>query len=341
MNILLIGGAILFLGGILFPLFKYLREIRKDNNKINVKKKQNVNKKEIINNFDNKFDKDVNICDSRDLLEFDEIIVCNEDEAILKVSENEYLAFIEVGGVSYNLLSIEERLSLEEAYGTLLNGVDFEFQKYIQTRSLNLDNYITKYEIRVKELEDKLKNLKYKVETAKNTKAEENYKVEYKKLENQLEYAYKLLKYFKEKYVESKLLERKYYIIVSYFHNPSEYEEMTDLEKLKIVYSNLYNKVSLFIDSFQRMNMSCKFLDAMGIAELQYRAFNRDEAGILKLENAVKAKYNHLCTTATPIYVKQILEEKKKVEEEQKEIEEKIKDKLEKIRELQEMEVTK
>lgn len=341
MKILFIGGAILFLGGILFPLFKYMLEVKKDNSKVNNKDKQKVRKKEKANNFEGKFDKDTNVLDSRDLLDFDEILVCNEDEAILKAADNEYVAYLEVGGVSYNLLSIQEKLSLEEAYGTLLNGIDFEFQNYIQSRNLNLDNYINKYEIRIEELEENLKKIKSKVESAKTEEEKENFSIEYEKLKNQLDYAYKLIYDFKQKYVDSNLLERKYYIIVKYFHDSSEYKDLSDFELLKTAYSNLYNKASIFIDTFQRMNMSCRFLDAMGIAELLYSSFNKDESSVLKLENVVKAKYNHLCTTSTPIYAKQILEEKRQIEEEQKELEKLIKEKAEKLSESQEMEVTK
>lgn len=341
MRVLLIVGAILIIGGILFPLFQYFREVKKENNKVNNKPKSRTSNKDKRDNFEGKFDKDVNVLDSRDLLEFDDILVCNENEAILKVAENEYVAYLEVSGVSYNLLSIQEKLALEDAYGTLLNGVDFEFQKYIQSRSLNLDNYINKYQKRIEELEEKARKLTVKVESAKTEEERENHTIDSQKIENQLNYAYNLINDFKQKYIDSNLLERNYYIIVSYYHDSSEYNDLTDMELLKTAYSNLYNKASIFIDTFQRMNMNCRFLDAFGIAELLYSSFSKDEANILKLESVVKAKYNHLCTTATPIYAKEILEEKKKIEEEQKEIEKSIKDKVEKLTELQGMEVAK
>lgn len=342
MKILLIIGLVLFLGGILFPLFNYFKEVKKEDNKIEKNKRSNKEKKVSKgNNFDGKFDKDINVIDSRNLLEFDEILVCNEEEAILKISDNEYVAYLEVGGVSYNLLSIEEKLSLEEAYGTLLNGIDFEFQKYIQSRSLNLDNYINKYQARIDELEEKSNIMKQKIGLANNEDERSEIKVEFEKIQNQLKYAYLLIDDFKRKYIDSNLLERRYYIVVKYFHDPSEYKDLSDFEILKTAYSNLYNKLSIFIDTFQRINMSCKFLDAMGIAELQYSSFNKEESNILKLENVIKSKYNHLCVTATPIYAKEILEEKKKIEKEQKELEKEIKEKAEELVNMMEMEVTK
>lgn len=329
MRVILVIGSILFLGGILFPLFKYFREIKKDN-KVNTKPKKNnsvSSKREV----EIEVDKDVIVNDSRDLLEFEEIIICNEDEAILKINDTEYVAYLEVSGVSYNLLSYEEKLSLEEAYGTLLNGIDFEFQNYIQSRSLNLDSYINKYSARISYLEEKLQKIKQKLETSENEKERESYRIDRDKLQNQLNYAYKLLNDFKRKYIESNLLERKYYIVLKYFHDTTEFKDLSDIELLKTVYSNLYNKASIFIDTFQRMNMDCKMLDGVGIAELLYSSFNKDESSILKLESLIKSKYNHLCVTSTPVYIKDILKEKANLEKEQKELEISIKEKVEKL----------
>lgn len=327
MRVILVIGIILFLGGILFPLFKYFREIKKDN-KVNSKPKRNNNvgnKREV----EIEVDKDVIVNDSRDLLEFEEIIICNEEEAILKINDTEYVAYLEVSGVSYNLLSYEEKLSLEEAYGTLLNGIDFEFQNYIQSRSLNLDSYINKYSARISYLEEKLQKIKQKLETSENEKERESYRVDRDKLQNQLNYAYKLLHEFKRKYIESNLLERKYYIVLKYFHDETEFKDLSDIELLRTVYSNLYNKASFFIDTFQRMNMDCKMLDGVGIAELLYSSFNKDESSILKLESLIKAKYNHLCVTSTPVYIKDILNEKAIKEKEQEKLEISIKEKIE------------
>lgn len=329
MRIIFIIVSILFLGGILFPLFKYFREVKKDN-KVNSKPKKN-NSVGIKREVEIDVDKDVIVNDSRDLLEFEEIIICNEEEAILKINDSEYVAYLEVSGVSYNLLSYEEKLSLEEAYGTLLNGIDFEFQNYIQSRSLNLDSYINKYSARVTYLEEKLQKIKQKLETSENEKEKEIYKVDRDKLQNQLNYAYKLLDDFKRKYIESNLLERKYYIVLKYFHDETEFKDLSDIELLRTVYSNLYNKASIFIDTFQRMNMDCKMLDGFGIAELLYSSFNKDESSILKLESLIKSKYNHLCVTSTPVYIKDILKEKANIEKEQKELEISIKEKVEKL----------
>ena len=334
MKVIFVIIAVLILGGILFPLFTYFRTIKKENSKVEQKGKskgkgkKEENKRESVR--EDEFEgvpNDSIVRDSRELLEFEEIIVCNDDEAILKVAENEYVAYLEVNGVSYNLLSYEEKLSLEETYGSLLNGIDFEFQNYIQSRSLNLDNYINRYQDRINLLQEKGFKLKEKYELSETEKEKEKLIDDIEKLSSQLVYGKKLLNDFVNKYLESHLLERKYYIVLKYFHDPSEFKELSDLELIRTVYSNLYNKANIFIDTFQRSNMRVNMLSALEIADLLYSSFNKDESNILKLENLVKAKYNHLCTTSTPVDIKQILNEKKKIEEEQIKLEKDIKDK--------------
>lgn len=328
MKVILIGGILLILGGILFPLFTYFKEVKKDKEIVSKNTKKKKSKDNNETNIGDKVDKNVNLKDSKDLLDFEEILICNEDEAILKVCENEYVAYLEVSGVSYNLLSIEEKLSLEESYGILLNGVDFEFQQYIQSRSLKLDSYVDMYQARIDTIEDTLAKMKQKAETLTIENDIKAININIEKLSEQLSYAYKLLNYFRSEYIDSSLLERKYYIILKYFHDSSEYNDLSDFEILKSAYSNLYNKASIFIDSFQRMNINCKFLNGFEMAELLYSSYNKEESNILKLSNAIKSKYNHLCTTAKPVFAKEILEEKRRLEEEQKQLEESIKNKV-------------
>ncbi len=346
MKMILIIGIVLIMGGILFPLIKYMLETRKENNKVSkglkskgIKGNNNSSERTVTTDFDSKVEKGITINDSRDLLDFEDILICNEDEAILRVSEDEYLAFLEIGGVPYNLLSVDEKISLEENYGGLLNGVDFEFQNYIQSRSLNLDSFINKYQLRVDELSKKVSIIKQKIDSSESDIEKKKLNIDLGKMQNQLKYGYQLLDDFKSKYIDSPLLERKYYIILKYYHDSSEFNNLSDIEVLKVAYNDLYNKAALFMDSFERQGMSCDFLDAMGIAELQYSSFNKEESNYLKLENAVKAKYNHLCTTAQPVIIKKIREEKNKLQKEKKDIEEEIKSNIDELNNLNDMEV--
>lgn len=325
MNFKLIIGVVvlLILGGIGIPLFSYFKEIREEKSKLNSKKKT-ISNTNTENEIPIDVDKDIKIGNSQDLLEFESIEICNEDQALVKVNDTEYLAYIEVGGVSFNLLSDEEKLTLEENYGNLLNGIDYEFQNFIQSRSLNLDNYISTYRARVESIKTALINVEDKLDITQDAEEKHQLEIKSEKLHNQYEYGMNLLEDFYDKNVDSTLLERRFFIILKYYHDPEGFDELSDHEVLECAYNDLIIKANLFIDVLERNNMSCKFLNGLEIAELLYNSFNKDDASSLKIDSAVKARYNHLCTTSQSIENKRINLEKQKAKEEQEKIQKEI-----------------
>ena len=339
MKVFAIIGIILVMGGILFPLFTYFRAEYKENNKLNKGKKGNSNKDNSNNTSqDDKSEKVLMRANTpknytfgytQEVLDFDNIVPCNKDAALLKINDYEFLGYLEVQGVPFNLLSNEERLSLEGNYGDLLNGVDYEFQMYIQSRSLKLDNYVDRYKLKIDELKKKVTSLEEKLITVSDPNELKRINIELQKKNRQLDYGYDLLDDFKLKNVDSELLERRYYIILKYTHDTSEFGDLTDREILEFAYNDLANKANLFIDSLVRNKLECHFLNGVQIAELLYNSFNKEDASSLKIENAIKAKYNHLCTTSKPIFLKEIEKEIDKTEEEQKILEKNIQDNFE------------
>ena len=320
MKVFIIMLILLILGGILFPLFTYYREIKKEKQKVN---KSNKNIKGT--NFKPKvISPNTNFRYTQDLLEFENIVPCNKHVALLKVNNYEYLAYLEVQGVPFNLLSDGEKFSLEKNYGDLLNGVDHEFQIYIQSRSLNLDNYVDKYKEKIEELKKKVIKLEEKLTLVDDSEEIEKINIDIRKKSNQLEYGYKLLEDFKIKNLDSKLLERRYYIIIKYVHDSTEYADLADNEILELAYNDLVNKANLFIDTLVRNKLACSLLNGVQLAELLYNSNNKDDANSLKIENAIRSKYNHLCSTAEPLFLKEINSELNKLEEEQKQIEKNI-----------------
>lgn len=326
MKPILVLISMLVIGGILFPLFLYIREIKKSKNsdvkdrKIKVRKSNNKEEdRSILSNIP----KDVKVENSKKLLEYDDIIYCNENEAILRITENEYAGYVEVRGISFNLLSNEEKLFLEESYGVLLNGVDFPFQQYIQSKRLELDDYVFEYTQNIEKLKEEIDALEKKIDNA-NEIEEEELKDNLNRATSQYHYGLKLLRYFQNKYIDSELLENRFYVIVKCTLDTSEYTDLSYYEEISMAYNELYNKASIFIDSFSRMELPCKFLSVLEIAEVLYSSFNKDDYNYLKLENTIKARFNHLCTTAKPIHYKKIENEMEIIKNEQYELEKKI-----------------
>ena len=222
MNIFILIAVVLVVGGIVFPLITYLRAAKKEDDKVNKLQK----KTSLTEEFKDKVPKDVNVGATQDVLDFDNVVYCNDDAGLLKVGENSYLGYLQIQGVPFNLLSAEERLELEENYGNLLNGIDFPFQSFVQSKTLPLDHYADMYTEKVNALKKKLNTAESKLNgTLEGT--EDSRKAEFlvDKLKNQWEYGCNLLKDFINKNIDYRLLKRNYYVVIKYVYEKIDDEE--------------------------------------------------------------------------------------------------------------------
>ncbi|UYZ38944.1 hypothetical protein OD350_29085 (plasmid) [Clostridium beijerinckii] len=285
----------------------------KNSNTLSKKSKavKNANKvKSEKNGKTDKNNKNIKILDSQDLLDFGEIIVFNEETAILRYDEDTFIGYINVRGINFNLMSIDERINLEESFGELLNGIDFPIQLYTQSRRIDLDDYLNKYQERI----DEIKNQRRIME--ERGASEEDIRL----ITNQIEYGEKLLVYYTQRTVNSDLKDRMYYVVVKYVHSSESFEhQLSEQEILSNAYSDIQNKAALIIDSLLRNNLTSKILSAIEIGEMLYAAYNRCDSSKLKFRNAVEAGFNHLFTTAQPVELKKL--EREIIKSEEKEME--------------------
>lgn len=86
-----------------------------------------------------------------------------EDPSLIVKDNNEYAGILEVYGVNYNLLSSRERLTLEEVFQSMINGIDYPVQLFIQSRRIDIENYRNIYNNRLDELADRLKQERNKL----------------------------------------------------------------------------------------------------------------------------------------------------------------------------------
>ena len=294
MNPILICIIFIIIGGVFYPLAMMLNDTRKQKNKHKIQGK-NIKKSEEGPEIQGEKKLDV----SQDILEFDNIEVCNDDCALVRVNDNEYLGYLEVKGTAFNLLSYKESINLEESFGDLLNGISYNVQFYVPSRSLNLDTFSIRYEQKVKELGRKVEELEKSLSNAN----EKEYDYIYSNLikaNNQYEYAVKLLNYFIERNIDTKLLERRYYIVLNFIFDSSKYEnELSKEEILQVAFNDIVNRADVIRNSLEKMKLSSKFLNGMEVAELLYSSYNKEDADNLRLANAVAARYNHLYTTSS------------------------------------------
>lgn len=294
MNPILFFIIFIIIGGVFYPLFMILNDTRKQKNKHKI---QGTNIKKSAEGPEIQGEKKLDV--SQDILEFDNIEVCNEDCALVRVNDNEYLGYLEVKGTPFNLLSYRERINLEESFGNLLNGISYNIQFYVPSRSLNLDTFSLRYEQKVKELGKKVEELEKSLSNAN----EKDYDYIYSNLmkaNNQYEYAVKLLNYFIERNIDTKLLERRYYIVLNFIFDSSKYEnELSKEEILQVAFNDIVNRADVIRNTLEKMKLSSKFLNGMEVAELLYSSYNKEDADNLRLSNVVAARYNHLYTTSS------------------------------------------
>lgn len=294
MNPILFCIIFIIIGGVFYPLLMILNDTRKQKNKHKI---QGKNIKKSAEGPEIQGEKKLDV--SQDILEFDNIEVCNDDCALVRVNDNEYLGYLEVKGTPFNLLSYKERINLEESFGDLLNGISYNIQFYVPSRSLNLDTFSLRYEQKVKELGKKVEELEKSLSNAN----EKDYDYIYSNLmkaNNQYEYAVKLLNYFIERNIDTKLLERRYYIVLNFIFDSSKYEnELSKEEILQVAFNDIVNRADVIRNTLEKMKLSSKFLNGMEVAELLYSSYNKEDADNLRLSNAVAARYNHLYTTSS------------------------------------------
>ena len=83
-----------------------------------------------------------------EFMEFDEIV----DNMIVRKNGTQYIMILQCNGVNYDLMSEDEKISVEEGFVQFLNTLRFPIQLYIQSRTLNLRDIIDEYKSRVDNL---------------------------------------------------------------------------------------------------------------------------------------------------------------------------------------------
>lgn len=289
------------------------------------KKDTGIKKKIVRKNTNTK----VNVKSSDEILDFNRIISINEDLGMVDCKNNEYLMIAKITGVNIYLLSYNERILLEENFTSLINGIDFPIQFYSQSNNIEFDSYIQLYGSRAKEIEDKFKKILSKIEKETDLDKLEKLNSERFRIGNQLQYARNLINYLDET-VRRSLLERNHYIIIKYEHNSAEFEnELTEREIFELAINDLTTKFGMIVDSLERNEIKANILNAIELAELQYKAYNKHESENLKLRGMIKSQYNHLFTTVDePVELKKVRANIQEIEE----IEKKMSLENEKIR---------
>ena len=86
---------------------------------------------------------------------------------IVRKNGSQYIMILQCNGVNYDLMSEQEKISVEEGFVQFLNTLRFPIQLYIQSRTLNLREIIEEYKARIDNLTIEIDKIDAKIVQAK------------------------------------------------------------------------------------------------------------------------------------------------------------------------------
>ena len=211
---------------------------------------------------------------------------------------------IKCQGINYDLMSENEMLAVEEGFSNFLNTLKYPIQLYVQARSLNLEDSINAYKGRIEKLRDdynKAENSNFMAKRSGNLTAQEKEALDFelKKKRILLEYGSDIVSYVEKMSMNRNILQRKYYIIVSY--HTSELGMATNFTKEEahdLAYSELYTMCRSIAGALAPCGVQTSIMNSMELAEMLYVAYNRDESDIYNIRKALDNGFYRLYSTA-------------------------------------------
>lgn len=243
-----------------------------------------------------------------------------EDNMIIQ-KRGKYLMVLECQGVNYDLMSEMEKTSVEQGFIQFLNTLRTEIQIYVQTRTVNLEDSISTYKSRFKDIERKYEQLEERYEQMKkfekySEKEIQNVYLEYVKQKNKYEYTKDIISNTERNSLNSSVLHKRYYIIIPYYEDELVTDNCSKDEIQNMVFSELYTKARSIIRTLSRCDVNASILDSEGLIDLLYVAYNRDESDIFGTKRALQAGFEDIYTTAPDVFEKKLRLLDKQIEEE-------------------------
>lgn len=258
-----------------------------------------------------------------DFMEFDSI----KDNMIVQKNGKKFLMAIECRGVNYDLMSEVEKASTEQGFSSFLNALRDPIQIYIQTRTINLEKNISEYKDRVEKIRDEILSKEFKLKeyagrTNANEKVLKEKQFELLRKKNLYSYGADIVTDTKRMSLNKNVLKKKYYIIISYYYNPTDNSvagAMSNEEIREMAFSNLYTKAASMIRALSGIGIVGKALNSFELAELLYNAYNRDDAEVFSVERAIEAGYDEIYVDTESIIDKKIAALNKEIQMRSKE----------------------
>lgn len=239
-------------------------------------------------------------------MEFDRIA----DDMILQEKESKYTMVIQCKGINYDLMSEIEQIAVEEGFITFLNTLKSPIQIYVQARAIDLKNSLDMYKSRVDDINkkyaeanDTLNRLTNDINASDNEIR--NAQTQRDKFANIAEYAQDITRYVEKLSLNKHLLQRKFYIVISYFKSEvNSTAEFTKSELHDICYRELYTRAQSIIGALQACSVSARILTSNELAELLYISYNRDDEKIIDIKTALDSGFYRMYSTSKDVHEK-------------------------------------
>ena len=271
---------------------------KKEQGKAVEKKEVTEVKEQEIKSANSKLTREYSTKSIFDFMEFETV----KDSMIVQKGGKRYLMVIECKGINYDLMSEVEKASIEQGFANFLNTIKEPIQIYIQTRTVNLESNILKYEEKVDKLRDdiNLKEFRLKEYGARpniNEKVFRDKQFELLREKSLYSYGKDIIADTKRMSLNKNVLKKKYYIIIKYFYEPTDKndEEIVSSNEIEdMAFSNLSTKAQSVIRTLYGSGIMGKALNSFELVELLYNAYNRDDSEIFGIEKAREAEYNEI-----------------------------------------------
>ena len=241
----------------------------------------------------------------KDFMEFDEVV----DNMIVRKKGTQYIMVLQCNGVNYDLMSEQEKISVEAGFVQFLNTLRFPIQLYVQSRTLNLRDIIEEYKARVDNLTVEIDKIDAKIAQAKmngNKALKEKLEFEKRRKINILEYGISITDYVEKLSSNKNVLQQRTYVVVSYYSAEigGGLDKYSKEEIYNMCFSELYTRCQNIASALATSQIASSILDSEELAELLYIAYNRDEAEFLQLSKALDAQYDSLYSSGKDVLIK-------------------------------------
>jgi len=228
-----------------------------------------------------------------DMLEIDNIY----NDMLVALKNPTCSMVIECKGINFELMSNEEKMSIEKTFATFMNNLEFPMQLYIQTRTLHYKDNTVMFDSTQKKFETGLRNLMEKlnkIETSAEPSSSDLTIVlnEIKKKRKIYEYAKQLrsqIEYIKKNYA---ILQNNYYIVLNYFSiNPEMKVNLKLQNNLNVIRNDLQAKCNTIIENLKRCGVESYILNSQQLAELFCAAFLCEDEHLFRLRDLMESGF--------------------------------------------------